>query len=332
MQHGGASIVSVEVALRDPADYDHAPRVRQRLESEARELEEGNDAWSRRIRSADPETQQDLIAREHGRLRRVVRTAGLSEPASLKEFFRDTDVDVAFAEGEGWAELTITPGRPSRATSMQRAKVSAELDAFSARVAAYAAATQTLYDYLASHPERARVCLGAIFDVKTDEGELTDEESTIVTQLSDAITAVVSVLEPDAGEPYTLDEASRLVYDPFPAPMLVSVDGEITERDGYSGDLASALRIPKFSIWSAFAGLEGRWFSPDPALALWRDDLAKTGKPFELEGFLAQPRRSGRAPSAAEVREEIEKRLRPPEAYRVRWTPATAPAPPAPPL
>ena len=324
--HGGASWVSVEIELRDPSDYDKTARVRQRLESEARALEEGNDAWSRRIRSADPESQQDLIARERGRVRRVVRAAVLSEPVNLQNFFRDTDVGVAFAAGEGWAELTLTPGRPSRATSSQRAKVGAALSAFSAQVASYSAATRGLYDYLATNPARARACFGGIFDVKTDEGELTDEESALVASVNDAIGALGSVLEPDAGEPYTLDETSRLVYDPFPAPVLVAVDGEIVERDGFSGDLASPLRIPAFSIWSAFERLEGRWLSPDPALAIWRHDLADTALPFDLEAFVALSRRAGAIPTATEVRTELEKRLRPSDAYRVRWTP-TAPEP-----
>ena len=322
--HGGASVISIDVALRDPSDYDKSPRVRQRLESEARELEAGSDAWSARLRSVEPERRQDVVDHEQGRLRRVRRRALLDSPADLREFFRDTGVGVTYADGEGWAELTFVPGRPSRVTATQRRKIEDELEAFSANIAAYAVATKTLYDHLETRPDRARPCLGAILGVKTEGDELTDEESALTDAVNNAITAVGSVLDPAPGEPYTLDELSRLAYDPFPAPVLVTVTGEIEEREGFPGELKSPLRIPTYSIWSAFERLEGRWFSPDPALALWRDDLANTGKPFDLDAFLVIPRRAGAVPKAGEVRGAIENRLKPEAAYRVRWTPAAA--------
>jgi len=123
------------------------------------------------------------------------------------------------------------------------------------------------------------------------------------------------------GEPFTLDEISRFVYDPFPAPIRVTVRGEILEREGFAGQAGSALQIPVFSIWSSYERLEGRWFAPDPALALWRDDAAKTGHPFDIDAFLAMPRRAGVAPTTGEVRGAIENQLRPRPVYRVRWTP-----------
>jgi hypothetical protein len=251
----------------------------------------------------------------------VQRNAVLAGPEDLREFFRDTGVGVAYAEGSGWAELTLTAGRPSRATSAQRQRLDAEVAAFSTDIAGYAAATKQLYDSLDAHPERARACLGAIL---TDRGEgetLTGEESELVKRVNDAIGALGAVLDPVPGEPFTLDEISRLVYDPFPAPMRVTVPGTIVEREGFPGELTSELKIPVFSLWSAFERLEGRWLSPDPALALWRDDVAKSGRPFDLNGFLVIPRRAAAPPTASEVREAIEDQLKPQPVYRVRYTP-----------
>ena len=301
LQHG-ASVVSIGVVLRNPSDYDKSPRVQQRLESVASELETGSDPWSARLRSVEPERQRDVVDREESRLRRVVRNALLKEPADLREFFRDTGIGVVYADGEGWAELTLTSGRSGRATAVQRQKLDVQLSAFCASLATYAAATKELYAYLETHPDRARACLGKLFSVKTEDEKLTDEESALEKNVDDAI--------------------SRLVYDPFPAPMRVTVPGEIVEREGYPGDLKSPLQIPVFSIWSAFERLEGRWFSPDPALAIWRDDLAKTGKPFDLDAYLAIPRSRAVAPTDDEVRAAIEHQLKPEPVYRVRWTPA----------
>jgi hypothetical protein len=321
MLRNGASVVSIGVVLRDPADYDKAPRVKQRLESEARALEDGSDAWSARLRRVEPERQRDTVDRERGGLRRVTRHALLRAPEELREFFRDAGVGVAYADGGGWAELTLTPGRASRATAAQRQRLQIDLEAFSANLATYAAATKTLYDYLGKNPDRARVCLGEIVSVKAEGEHLRDDESALTTRVNDAISALGVVLDPAPNEPFTIDEISRLVYDPFPAPMRVNVSGQIVEREGFPGELGSPLQIPTFSIWSAFARLEGRWFSPDPALAMWRDDIAKTGKPFDLDAFLALPRRAAIAPTAGEVRGAIENQLRPEPVYRVRWTP-----------
>ena len=321
MMHGGASVVSVGVVLRDPSDYDKSPRVQQRLESAARELEEGSDPWSKRLRGVEPDRERDIVDRDHGKLRRVVRHAALGGPADLREFLRDTGVGVAYADGDGWAELTLTPGRSGRATSAQRQRLDVQLDEFTAGLTKYAAAMKELYDYLETNPDRARVCLGEILSVKTEGETLTNPESALVERVNDAISAIGVVLDPAPGEPYTIDEISRLVYDPFPAPMRVTVPGEIVEREGFPGELKSALEIPVFSIWSAFERLEGRWFSPDPALAMWRDDIAKTGKPFDLDAFLAIPRSSAVAPTDDEVRAAIENQLRPGPVYRVRWTP-----------
>ena len=321
--HDGASVVSIGVVLRDPSEYDKAPKVQERLESAARELETGSDPWSARLRGLDPERQRDVVDRERGRLRRVVRHALFHDPDDLREFLRDTGVGVVYADGEGWAELTLTPGTSGRATAVQRQRLDVELEAFGANLAHYAAATKQLYDYLETNPNRARACLGKIFWEKVEEAEkFTDEESALTTRLNDAIGAIGVVLDPAPGEPYTIDEISRLVHDPFPAPMRVTVPGEIVEREGFPGELKSALEIPVFSIWSAFERLEGRWISPDPALAMWRDDIAKTGKPFDLDAFLAIPRRAAIVPTEDEVRGAIANQLRPAPVYRVRWTPA----------
>ncbi len=322
MLRDGASVVSVGVLLRDPSDYDKAPRVQQRLEAEARSLENGSDPWSARLRHAEPERQRDIVDRERGGVRRVLRHALLREPEDLRQFFRDTGVGVTYADGKNWAELTLTPGRPARATAAQQKRLEVELDAFSGNLADYSAAMERLYDYLDANPERARACLGEVLSVNTEGEQLTDEESALTARVNEAIGAIGAVLDPAPGEPYTLDEISRLVYDPFPAPLRVTVSGEIVEREGFPGEMASPLQIPVFSLWSAFERLEGRWFSPDPALAMWRDDLAKTGQPFDLDAFLASPRRAAVAPTGSEVRSAIEKQLRPEPIYRVRWTPA----------
>ena len=317
----GTPIVSVTVVLRDPDDYGKAPKIQQRLAGEAHALADGTDAWSERFRAASPVQQRDVWDRYEGTVRRVVRHARLEGEDDLKAFLRDTGVGYTYASGEGWAELTLTPGRTDRATSSQKQRVRTALAAWSEKLAAYLETTRALYHYLDGDPDRARPCLSALFSVREDGPELTDEEEALVDAAGDALSAIGEVLEPAEGEAYTMDELSRLAYDPFPAPVRVTVPGRIVERDGFTGPLEAPLTIPALSLWSAFERLEGRWVFPDPALAMWRHDASGSGEPLDVGAFAATARRAEVAPTALEVQRAIEALLRPEPAYRVRWEP-----------
>jgi hypothetical protein len=320
---GGASVATIGIVVRKPSDFEGSPKVRQRLETETRALEEGTDPWSSRLRAATPARERDVADREGGRLFRVTRHASFDAPADLQAFLRDTGVGIGYGEGAGWAELTILPGRTGRPTTAQRERVKAELGVWSASLAAYFAATADLYAYLDRQPERARPCL-AVLLTKLPEGEkLTDEEARLTKAVDETMTECGSVLAVPSDEAYTVDELSRMVYDPFPAPVRVSVPGKIVEREGFPGELEAPLRIPATSLWSSFEATEGRWAAPDIALAVWRHDRAGTEEELDLEAFLALPRRATR-PDADEVRAAIESALRPASVYRVRWTPAGA--------
>jgi hypothetical protein len=295
--------------------------VQQRLEAETRALEDGTDAWSSRLRSAEPSRERDVVDREDGRLYRLTRHARFDDPADLRAFLRDTGVGVAYDEGRDWGELTILPGKTGRPTAAQRERVKTELGTWSATLADYFAAVAELYAYLELHPDRARPCL-AVLLTKLPEGEnLSDEETRLTKNVDEAMTSCGSVLVAPPEEAYTIDELSRMVYDPFPAPVRVAVPGKIVEREGFPGELEAPLAIPMASFWSAFERLEGRWTVPDIALAAWRQDVAGEGKELDLDAFLAIPRRASR-PSASDVRDAIEEQLRPAPVYRVRWTPA----------
>ena len=320
MLGGGASIVKVDVALRDPADYHERPKVRERFEAEARAIDERRDAWSRRFESTQPARQTDTFDRKAGRLEHVSRGARLESIDDLRSFLHDGAIAVSYADGEGWAELTLSPPRGGgRAGPAVRERVARELNLLCGRLADYFTATGALYAYVDSHPERARALLGTVLqDSKTHE-ELGEEESRLVEDVRRTIDALATLLDVPEGEAETLDELSRSVFDPFPAAIAIGVPGPILEREGFDGTGDDPLRIPLFSLWHAFSRLEGRWLSPDPALAMWRADAA--GKEVDATDFASRPRRANPHPAAAEIRKAIETELQPAPVYRVKWRP-----------
>jgi hypothetical protein len=318
MLDAGASRVSLTVSLRDPADYVQMPMVRQRLEEEARSYDAGTDAWSDRLRAASPSRERVSVDREKRTLRRVERQADLDTPEDLAALLRDTGVDVAYAHGDGWAELALVPGSSRRATSAQRRLVRAELDRFSEAVAAHIQATDELYAYLERNPGRARACLGAIVSDAPEDEPLSEEEKALIGAVDERIGDLGDVLQIAPDEALTLDELSGLVHDPFPAEVHVGVPGKIVEREGFPGD--DDLTIPRLTVWSAYTRLSARWMAPDLALELWRHDREKGGRPIDVGALASLRRRVGVKPSAPEVRRAIERELTPASVYRVRWS------------
>ena len=319
MLEDGASRVSVTVALRDPHDFARLPMVRERLEDAERAYEEGTDPWSERLRAAAPSREHLSVDREKGALRRVERQADLDDPSDLAAFLRDTGVDVAYAEGEGWEELTLVPGSPRRATSAQRQLVREELERFSEAASGYIEATSALYAYLERRPERARRCLAALVADVPDDEPLDEEETALVGAVDEGIGSLGGVLQPAPDEALTLDELSGLVHDPFPAEVRIAVPGKILESDGFLGRGEAALTIPRLSFWSAYVRLSGRWMTPDLALELWRHDQEGSRRPIDVEALAALPRRVSATPSAPEIRRAVERDLVPAPSYRVRW-------------
>jgi hypothetical protein len=175
-----------------------------------------------------------------------------------------------------------------------------------------------LYAYLDRYPERAPTCFASLLDEVPEGDALSDEETELTKAVDAAMGACGRVLEPMEDEPYTIDELSRLVYDPFPAPLRLVVSGKVLEREGFPGGAEGPLQVPAASLWSAFVSLEGRWLEPDPALALWRENAASGRKTIDVTGIASLSRHFAR-PKPDDVRAAIEGQLRQPPVYRVRW-------------
>ncbi len=182
------------------------------------------------------------------------------------------------------------------------------------------------YAYLDVHPERGELVFSRVFDGIIDEadmpnGDLTDEESELVKRLKGTMDRVSGIMAADEGKAYSVDEASRLVNDPFPAPVLVKLDGEILELEGFVRDPeAGGVRTKTIGLWDSLSGLRGRWLTPDPLMTNFEYARAREDKkPFSLGAFVALPRRATAPKDWREVRSAIDEGLKQTAVYRVRW-------------
>ncbi len=320
----GAAVVTRTVVITEPRQGDN-PALARRLAQTRQELLEGRTDWSPRFAALDPAAERFGWEKRLGEVYGGTHVALVADSAKIRDFFADTALDVSYEVRDGIAELVIVPRAPSRATWRQRKEMERTLEEWTGRVAEYLAASEELYAYVEDRPDRARSCFGTLFadllaetDQKTLE-TLTRPEAERVDRVREAMEQVWDVLLVPQGADYSPDEVSHLVYDPFPAPLTVRLPSVPLEApEGFETE-GEALTAAGPGLWRSLRSLEGRWLAPDPLLLYVARGGQTQEEPLDLEGFLSQPRQASPAPSAAEVRQAIEERLRPAPLYRVTW-------------
>ena len=320
----GAFVATSTVEITDPQDSN--PALARRLAATRQAALDGTDAWGSRFASLQPGAERFSWEKRLGEVHKATHSAVVTEPESLAGFFSDTSLAVSYTvrPEDGTAELTIASGPSARATRAQRKEMERTLGTWSGDVKEYLAATRKLYDYLDEQPDRAEACFSALFEDLLPEGRpedetgLSPEEQRLVEHLSEAMEKVLEVLLIPAGTDHSPDEISRLVYDPFPARLTVSLPGPPLEVEGFERQEGGELTVPGFGLWDALQSLEGRWVSPDPVLVYVKNRGQEDS--FDLDTFLGQPRRAEPAPTAQEVRQAIETQLSPEPFYRLTWT------------
>jgi len=276
----------------------------------------GRDEWSLRLANAEPKHDRVVFEHDRGQLSYVERSATI-DAADLQKFFYDVPVTSSVLRGDGWAELSIYPGASTRATNAQRAEVEKKLDRYSARAVRYFGAVRALYAYLDERPQRADDIILALFRDKDDDPlpPLTKSE----LDLADDVRHRVDGLLDSEGESTTqIEREADLVFNPFPAKLIVHVPGEPLLVEGFSREMGGGLVAQTPSLLEAIASLEGRWISPDPiAFALQPD--RKMGSAQTAALFAQLPRHAAPVVGAGEVAEALTKKMRPAERYRVRF-------------
>jgi len=325
----GTYALEVETVIADPGNDDNLA-LTKRLAELRRSLDQGSDPWSRRFELLEPGFDRLVQERAEGVLVRVERSAEAEDHEALRRFLADAGLTALIQVHEREVRFEIVPGGSLRASRSQRDQVHALLSSWSEAVARTYGATAKLYATLATHPERARACLSALFAEALPEEdrlpghELSDADRAAIDAVRDARKEVVAIFEVAADEAYSPNELSHLVYDPFPARLSVKV-GAPLEVVGFEKGADGALVVSGLGLFEALETLGGVWASPDPLVSYVRAARSRGSSQLSLEELAAQLPRAA-APSAGEVREALEARLRPAPVYRVVFTLATEPA------
>lgn len=337
------STEQVEVALAvsflvDDDRLDNHP-LRNRIEGERHRLLAGRDDWALRFDRLDALSHELVYERDHGTLSGVRQTAQVElhrDPEALQRFFSDTLVNAfyrtepAAADGTGRAELSLYPLAPGRASRRERQRLERAVAPWTEVLARYFRAAGALYDYLEDRPERAEVCFSVLLEGVLPEEDggrrslLLPREEDLVEPVEEAMAEAWEILLVTSREAYSLNEVSRLVYDPFPARVRVVPGGPLVEVEGFAEDGEGGLRVPGVSLWDALRSLQGRWLAPDPLLLYVEQAGGITGEPrgeppglgeiVAMERFHVQP-----PPGPHAIRAALEERLVPEPVYRVAW-------------
>lgn len=329
---GGVELELV-TTFRLPGGQVENGALQARVAERRRRIQNGEDDWSARFEALHPGSRRTVLDWENGDLTEARQSAKVSladDPRALERFFSDTLVNAVYVEEDGWAELSIAPLAAGRATRRQRQIYERALDPWTEAVADYFAATATLYAYLDDHPDRARVTLGALLgdslpDVDENDlrSQLLAEEEPLVDGVEEAMNEAAEVLLIDGGEAYSINEISRLLYDPFPSRIRVQPAGPLLEVEGFEDGGDGRLEVHGVSLWEALESLQGVWLAPDPMLLYIRLNGGITGDPapeVTLDEIAARERYAATPPPRAdEIRTGIEERLQPEPVYRAVW-------------
>jgi len=291
--------------------------VEQRLAVEREAILAGRDEWSNRFAAVSADSDRLILDKDHGVLQRAERSA-MIDREQLHRFFSDVPITLSFARGSSWSELTIYPGSSGRATRQQREEVQRLLSSWSRDGAAYIDAVGKLYSYLDAQPLRADAVFTVLFSPEGVHAAYPEEDALIngVVKAMDRITDRIQQSQPAA---YTIDEQFDLVYNPFPAEVVIHTPHPVVSSENVESRAKDTVAIPRSGLLDAVRSLEGKWVSPDPLALVVRADEENRDIPPPKE-LAAMPRKWTAVVTASDVERAIVKALTPPAAYKVRWS------------
>lgn len=317
----GEVVVTAVQQVAEPERAQDNPELAERMNAAREEIESGLDRWSRRFQLLEPLAEHFSLERVEGALRRSVHSAALPSFEEAVQVLEADGLSGDLLVDGRTRELQLYPTGGSRATSRQRDEAERRLSGWAAEVADYYAALIDLYAYLDGRPDRAVPCLAHIFDKhETVEGSgpLTSGEEELVRGVKASMEEVADALILTDEEAFSLNELTRLVYDPFPARLTVVIQGTVMDAKGFI-HTGNTLERPSVDAWSALVALQGRWATPDLVtltVVPGPEDIQPDPDPVAIASL---PRRFYSKPTAAEVESALLAELVPEEVHLARW-------------
>lgn len=316
-ENGGLTITAATNMIRRETPDDHP--VTERLRDLRDAAQRGDDFWGRQFGTMSAGYERVIFDYTDRVLVGVTRSISLKETAEVENLFRALGVGTFVARDRNLLTFEVYPAGATRATEEQRKIARRDTQATSQAFAAYLDAARRLYEYLEQHPDRARPLFERLFE--TSEIEIEQDEWTLIAAVGESMNAITKIFELHESQPYTLDELSRLVFDPFPAETTIQIQGQVRDVVGFEAIGPNHYKIPSIGLWGALAGFEGKWLSPDLLIVdvNWKMKGDKTDNAAAVEKLLGQPRHYEPIPRASDILRELEKRLAPASVYRLEW-------------
>ena len=324
--------------------HGHGERAARRVAAHERDLLDGNNPWLRALRSIpDPLLSGSEAVFAENRSDRPLELESFSawarssgrDGAALAHVFGHTAVSPDLTRDRDTIEIDLTAGASLGGNRRQRQRLERELEVWSRSVAAYLDRVAELWRMLEADPQRQRPVYEALFADLLDpspDPDLSAAELELLDRLDQAEGAVAELFETEEDLEYSLQELSRLVYDPYPLQVIVArldEEGRVaaitpTVSEGFEPEGDGSWRVRRTSLWDAYLGLRDSWVTPDPLAikveVLRRADLLGDDAPdFDLDGLLRLPPRVWRRPTAFEIADEVRGLLRPPDVARIAW-------------
>jgi hypothetical protein len=291
-------------------------------------FERGVDPWTRRFERVEAQREErTLVHSRDGRFRKLaeVRHSALFPAENLPLFLGGSNLTISSIANANERQLLIVPGSTGSATAAARASVERELRLWSELVAVYLAEADALFAYLEIAPERAEHVFRNLFADVTGEEDveaaypLSEEEIEILEALFGAMHAVADAAASTGGEAWNFNERSLEVYDPFPASVLVCVEGDVLEVEGFRDAGEECFDVPRRGVLDSLLLLDGRWIDPDPLSAWLEAHRDSERAAIDPAAFAAMPRLRRGAPTPGAVRVAVEELMRHEPSYRLRW-------------
>jgi len=270
------------------------------------------DNWEYRFNHVAPSSERITYEKAHGEVATVEHSALIANE-DLQKFFSDVDMTIRLSQAEGVNELVIYPATSTRATREEREEFQRRVLVASRALVDYVRAARNLYDFLDAHPQRAESAFTQLF---ADSDEIivaaTEEEKDLIVDMRSAMTRVSQTApEPKAQERF-LSLADR-VNDPFPGIITIKLPVAYTSIEGFKRIDDTTVRAEVTSPVEALTALEGRWLSPDPLAAAFREDK------WDPVAAAHTPRRASLSVTPDEVAAAFTEQIKPKQLYRVRW-------------